>query len=58
MVVIENVNVDTKHELHTIERQFIEDLDASLNKVIIPTRQRKESCAEYRKNNNEKIKKK
>ena len=56
MVVIENVNVDTKHELHTIERQFIEELDASLNKVI-PTRQMKEYCAEYYQKNKEKINK-
>ena len=53
MVVIENVNVNTKHELHTIERQFIEDLDASLNKRI-PTRPPKE----YRENNKEIIKEK
>ena len=56
MVLIENVNCNTKLELHKIERKFIEELKPSLNNNI-PSRTRKEtnriSCSEFYAKNKE-----
>ena len=50
MILIENVNCNTKLELHKIERKFIEELKPSLNSVIA-SRPRKEVKKEYYQNN-------
>lgn len=50
MVIIEKYKYNTKHELHSRERYWIEQLQAKLNKTI-PTRTRKE----YETDNKEKI---
>ena len=65
MIQIEEFKHDTKQELHTRERYWIEELKATLNKVI-PTRTDKEwqidnrevlkiKKAEYQQNNKEVI---
>ena len=51
MIQIEEFKHDTKQELHTIERYWIEELKATLNKVI-PTR----TDAEYYKDNKDTLK--
>jgi len=50
MILIENVNCNTKLELHKIERKYIEELQPSLNKHL-PLRNKKE----YYNDNKEKI---
>jgi len=52
MVLIENVNCNTKLELHKIERKFIEELQPSLNKQL-PLRTHEEYNKEYRIKNKE-----
>jgi hypothetical protein len=51
MVLVKKVVCETKLELHKIEREYVENLGATLNKVI-PNR----SPVEYRENNRESIK--
>ena len=55
MVLIDNVNVNNKNELHKKEREWIENLIPSLN-ICIPTRTQKEYNKEYTEMNKEKIK--
>jgi len=52
-IIVENFPCESKNELHTRERYWLESLNATLNRVI-PTRNRKEWC----ENNPEKIKEK
>jgi len=54
MILIENVNCNTKLELHKIERYYIEELQPSLNKQL-PLRTKNEYDKEYYNDNKEKI---
>ena len=54
MVLLENVNVNSKLELHQKEREYLEKLGATLNQII-PSRTIKEWTKEYYEKNKEKI---
>jgi hypothetical protein len=55
VIVVEELKCESKNQLETRERYWLEQLGATLN-TYIPTRTKKESDKEYRENNKDKMK--